>query len=217
MLANLFQGALNLFTGRRDRDHSENFSRSMYNLQRKHFLEDRKYEEGALNRLVNSARNAGISPLAAMGLPMQSTSFSPSTASSSSPASNFNLDTSASDVNKAQVRYLDAQTDFVRTQADASKVAMLKHATTVNKDNFHDLKDPTRLTRLRALGMDVDTSSMSDAEVLEQRYGELGGSILGLGNVPADAFTTAKNRIKKGSSIARKIMREYYNWLFNRK
>lgn len=189
---------------RKDRKASERYGLGMYNLQRKHFLEDRKYDEKYLSRLVSGAKEAGLHPLAALGVPMATTQFGGSAPSVSTPSSTvYDSPESDSSVNDAQVEHLKAQTDFVKEQAAASRLARLKEAMMINKDSFHEINEPQRTLRLKPFGINIDTANTTDAETLESRYGELGGSILGLGNIASDVYETLKRAIRRKLSTSK--------------
>lgn len=174
-------------------------NKEMYQMSRADYLADRKYDEQYLSRLVAGAKDAGLHPLAALGVnPAGGKTFVASGGNASSyPTQSGDIDISASRVNDAQIRNLDAQTDQIRAQTAATKLALTKNAMLSNKDNYHDLERPQRTTHIDPAGVPLDTFDSVDANTLEDRYGELGGSILGLANIPLDVAQTLYNVLKR--------------------
>lgn len=185
---------LNLATSRRDRDHAENTADRNYARSRADYLADREYDESYLTRLVKGAKDAGIHPLAALGVNGASgQSFHSPSSSVNAPSSNFGDPA----IRAATIRNLDAQTDSVKWQTAASKLALTKTYAASNNDGYHKISQPQRTDKLKLAGIPIETFESSDAQTLEDRYGEIGGSVAGLANLPLDVIQTIGKLIKK--------------------
>lgn len=197
---NLIEAGVNLVTSRRDRDHAENTADRNYARSRSDYLADRKYDEAYLSRLVKGAKDAGLHPLAALGVQTSGgPAFSGPSSSTSSPRANLRMrDRSSDAVNAAQARNLDAQTDLVKHQTAAAKLGLAKNASLASQDKQgRDLVNPQRHRKIDALGFPLDVAPTTDAESLESRYGELAGALLGAGNFPIDVAQTLVNKINR--------------------
>lgn len=186
-----------LLAGHLDRQAADDFNRSQreedYRTARMNLRQQRVFAKNSINWRVNDAIRAGIHPLAALGV--QATPFTPIhggggnqvyTGDSKSDAIRAVLDSREAE---SRTRLNNAQADMLETQARDSAIARM--AQDPNTDKFHNIVDPQRTPRLKIGGIPVKTfEGSTDAQTFEDRYGELGGSALGLLNIPADALNT---------------------------
>lgn len=174
------QDTVGFAVGRRDRDHAEHREDRM-------LREERQWQEDMMNsflqRRAKDAKKAGLHPLAALGAQVSS----PAISSGSPIQPNYPKfgDSGASRVNAAQARLLDKQADLIEQQVLDSQIARATQAATPEKFQVRQQARTGPVITL-PLGIDLQTAPTADAQVLEDRYGEIGGSLLGLGNIPAD-------------------------------
>lgn len=200
----LFDTALDLAVGRRDRDHAEHREDRLRYQDRQYFeadrKEQRKYDATALQRLRADAEAAGYHPLAALGGGQTvgpATSFmSQSYGSGGTPNFRSTIsDGGASEVNKAQANLLNKQVELIDQQILDSKVA--RAGVTPGK-LIEEIVNPQRTTHVSKGGILKSNPNFTDAESDEQRYGELMGALLGMVNLPADMFYTWFRNKKAG-------------------
>lgn len=160
---------------------------------RAHFLQDRAYQV-ALDRtkiqtMVKDANAAGLHPLAMVGSQISSpvlNSFQSNTPPSAIAQSNP-VDLAAIQLSDAQARLVNKQADFVDEQIADSRLARAKQAVTPDK-LIEDIVNPQRTSHVKIGGGTLSSNpAFSDAQTYEDRYGELGGALMGLLNLPADA------------------------------
>lgn len=187
------------FVGRRDRDHAEHREDARYAQDRSYFLKDRERAEHRadreIRRRVVDAKAAGLHPLTAMGINPASGSvhsFSPSQSTGGSTYyprySPVSAPTAPTELERAQARNLNAQTDLMIKQAQDSDWARIDQAITPDK-LIEELRNPQRTTHVKIAGIPLRSASgFSDAQTYEDRYGEVGGSAIGLANIPADVL-----------------------------
>jgi hypothetical protein len=202
---------------------------AMYNKQRRHFINDRAYnrkialsdrryaerrEASYFKRLAKGAKAAGFHPLSALGVnPSSGSSFVHGANDSFSPSSSgggysgasevsANVSLGGNRVEDAQVENLEASTELLRSQAEASKAKTAIQMLNASQDKpYTEVVNPTRTSHMDMFGGKLQSNpAFSDAEVLESRYGELGGSVLGLMNLPADLYMKAKQYLDEISN-----------------
>lgn len=160
---------------------------------------------------VRDAKAAGVHPLAALGA--QLGQYTPihggsgggfgATGDVAADAVRFaaaqiaemvaNLDES-----KSRTRLNNAQADLLAAQAAASTIARAVSPgtprPTPQSPPGHDVVNP-QFTPTISPGFSIRTNpNFSDAQSYEDRYGEVGGSIMGLMNIPADVLYEAAQR-----------------------
>lgn len=200
ILAQGISDTVNFFTGRREDRHDEAREDRFRVQDREWFRKDRRHAEEFARQFrdtellsrVRQASKSGIHPLAALGMsPSSGPAFTASQQPSSYPGSQPNfrmtpIDISALKLNEAQTRLLNSQANLFDEQAKDSAIARAVQQSTPDK-LVEDILPPNRTTHVNVAGMPVRSSpGFSDAQSYEDRYGELGGSIIGLGNIPAD-------------------------------
>lgn len=197
LLAQGIQDTTGHFVGRRDRDHGEHREDHFRAQDRLWFLRDRKHAERfasmEIQRRVRDAKAAGLHPLAALGVnPSSGVSFQHGSSNYQAPSTYYPkyspVDVSPpSTLEKAQARLMNAQASLFEKQALDSDMARIRQAVTPDK-LIEDLVNPQRTTHVK-VGVPVKSApAFSDAQTYEDRYGELGGSAMGLINIPADAL-----------------------------
>lgn len=194
----------------------------------------RLFAERGLRMRVADARAAGVHPLVALGAQLN-----PSSPVSGVGGSGPALDSGSRmgdavraagamiaesvarrDKEKAETRLLNAQADLVTQQAADSQVARITQGmqNDVVIPEFHDVQNPQHTPRLNVGGIPVKTAPTTDAQTFEDRYGEVGGSALGLINLPADIFWSIKEQVisdlKRDPGRVAREMRQFrsFNW-----
>lgn len=210
------------FVGRRDREHAEHREDRFRAQDRANFLGDRSHMERLdarkVRRMVADARAAGISPLAAMGAQLTSPAAVMSGGGSYAGSGDTSyprytpIDLGAARVNNAQAKLLEKQADLVDEQIADSRLARATQAYTPDK-MVEDIINPQRTSHVRYGGAKIQSNSyFSDAQTYEDRYGELGGSLLGLTNIPADIISNVVRSLSEAyghSSGSDPIYRTY--------
>lgn len=213
LLAQGIQDTTNFFTGRRDRGHAERREERFYARDRSTYLKDRAHNErlaqkyynldnpnSRVQRLIADARKAGVHPNAALGIGMSSpvTPGGQDTYQPSPSGSYFNDGAKAggnvaaivADMAeaKSRTRLNNANADILEQQAADAKIKLMTQAGNPGMvPEGHDARNPQFTKKTRQLGMNISSSpTSSDAQTFEDRYGELGGSVLGLANIPQD-------------------------------
>lgn len=156
-----------------------------------------KFAKKAIRWKVADAKAAGIHPLYALGA--NTVSYSPSSVGDVGPALSDmgnSIERSVAATSTSGGRVIDAlaleraglENDLLRAQIASVKVrTMAPHVGPAMPGMIPEvIKDPARLTGVN-IGAAIKSNPMfSDAQSYEDRYGELGGSMLGILNIPAD-------------------------------
>lgn len=204
LLAQGIQDTTSHFVGRRDRDHSEHRENKFRLEDRTNFLADRAHAEifdsSYFQRRAKDLKAAGLHPLAGLGAQVSGPIMAQQS-SSYGGGSGVNypryspVDLSSMEVNRAHALKLKAETNFIEQQTQDSIIA---RARSISPDKLvEDIHNPQRTTHVK-YGVPVRSApAFSDAQTYEDRYGELGGSVLGLGNIPADVLYSAFQVLKK--------------------
>lgn len=174
--------------------HQENRREDRFRLQDyNRFLEDRDYQSKYFDRLMADAKQHGLHPLSVLGHNVVGgPSFNPtsykgsgSNAAMGGPVADFRK---LNEVDKANIRHLDAQTEFVNEQAAASRMARGAQALAVTKPiqdaRGNIVQDPEAINRYTLpLGMGTirrDPANLrSSAQTLEDSSGEAASFVLG--------------------------------------
>lgn len=159
----------------------------------------REFAKHGLSWRVADARAAGLHPLAALGAQLSpftpvgsgGQTYSGSTKGDAIRAAGAAIAESIarSGKEKAETRLLNAQADLVTQQATDSQNARIAQAQVndVVHPEFHKVVDPQFTHRTKIAGFNIQSSPWgSDAQTMEDRYGELAGSVLGASNVLLD-------------------------------
>lgn len=175
--------------------------------------EDREAIYNSVAQKVKAARDWGVSPLFALGAP----TYSPS-----APVGNSNAPLGQAVANMGQdisravaagqtdaERALTAlalekaglENDYLRSQIASVRVRTMREAgpalpASVKPGSLLPAKsvDPQQTTGVNKIIGIHSNPYFSDAQSDEDRYGEIGGAVLGLGNIPADiGYTLWKN------------------------
>lgn len=163
----------------------------------------RQFAQHGIQWRVNDARAAGVHPLVALGAQLnQGTPTAIGTGNTGSAKGDAIRAAGAAiaeslarrDKEKAETRLLNAQADFTEQQAADSQLARMNQmqVNDVVVPEFHEVNDPQYTPRLNIGGIPIRTAPTTDAQTLEDRYGEFGGSALGLLNAPADLLYSLK-------------------------
>lgn len=175
--------------------------RSQQDVSRAQFHRDRAHQEAredsTFQRRVADANAAGLHPLAVLGAQISSPVVSYS--APYNPGSDSSVSISpAKSIDAAQTKLLDKQADLIDEQIKDARLDRVGRALTPDKvplppPNFGEKIVPPQ----RTSGYKTPWGSYlrrapwtSDAQTYEDAIGEVGGSILGLGNLPADIMYT---------------------------
>lgn len=187
---------------------SDDDRRFQYKMWKRNRDEQRIFAQNTLQWRTDDARRAGLHPLAAMGL--SSSSFSPvmgggsggvmSSRGDAVRAAGAQIAQMVADQKESESRTKlnTAQANLLEQQARDSAVAR------VNQLPVKDIFDPKFVRQqmtpgVSVGGIDVRTSPFSaDAQTYEDRYGELGGSLMGLMNIPFDVAHSIESYIRSG-------------------
>lgn len=154
----------------------------------------------AIEGKMQAAKEFGISPLYALGAPTISPAVS--VGGSSGPSLGQTISNMGSDVSRAVAagqteveRQLQALTldkarlenEYLSAQIASVRTRTVRESAPAIPGLIPEKVAPPQRTTGVNIGVPIDSNPyFSDAQSLEDRYGELGGSILGLGNLPAD-------------------------------
>lgn len=184
----------------------------------------REYAQHGIRWRINDGRAAGLHPLIAAGV--QPTPYSPvgdgGTVTGSAKGDGIRAagamlaeSLARSGREKAETRLLNAQADIYEQQGHDSQLARMKQlqVNDVVQDGYHDVNNPKRTTKLKFAGIPISTAPFSsDAQTFEDRYGEAGGAVLGLGNIPADVLQSLYELVEKlGSNKHRYVPESRFN------
>jgi len=164
LVSDILNTGLDIVGAKRDRNREDRF-RSQ---DRANFLRDRNHAEEFdsqyFQRRVADAKAAGLSPSAILGAQVSGPAFAHQAQGyqgHSRPGQLNLLDQSSVELNKAQIRKLDAETDLVRQQGQDSLQARLGQKTT-----------PEKFVRIP--GADIHSSDPAYfAQDEENKYGEI--------------------------------------------
>lgn len=163
----------------------------------------------ALRLRVEDAKAAGIHPLAALGAQMNLMAPAGGGAPSVSTGSGIPKDARGQAVQMAALEIgrmiADREESESRTQLNKAQAAALTAELALKNPgrgpkapDGHDVKNPQFTSHTKVLGKKIRSSPYgSDAETYETRYGELGGSLMGLTNIPLDLIYTVVNDISE--------------------
>lgn len=176
-------------------------------------IENRKAAYGAIQGKIQAADQFGISRLYALGAP----TGSPIASVGGEPSLSETVSRMGGDISRAvaagqtsEERALQAlalekaglENDYLRSQINSVNLRTMRESGPPMPgptDIFHKVVPPQRTDRLKIAGVPVRTAPAgSDAQTFEDRYGELGGSLLGLSNIPLDAAYTFWRWLKSG-------------------
>lgn len=157
----------------------------------------------ALRLRVQDAKAAGIHPLAALGAQMNLMAPSGGGVPSVSGGSGVPRDGKGRAVQMAALEVgrmiADREESESRTDLNKAQAAMLKAELDLKNPgrpphgsvpDGHEVNPPKFTPEMNVLGKRIRTAPTTDAQTYEDRYGELGGSLLGLTNIPADVLHT---------------------------
>lgn len=180
-------------------------------LQNRNFREQRNQNTHGLRRRVNDARAAGLHPLAALGA--QITPFTPvhggggsvytgdSMADAVRQAGSIAADSLQQDPeSESRTRLNNAQSAVLEAQA-ANRISPGAAPYPGAQDEIHEVVPPQRTGALSVGRPYLTNPHFSDAQTYEDRYGELGGSLLGLFNFPADLYQFIKDLVGEGDGM----------------
>lgn len=165
----------------------------------------------ALRLRVQDAKAAGIHPLAALGAQMNLMAPAGGGAPSVSGGSGIPRDAKGHAVQMAALEIgrmvADREESESRTELNKAQAAALKAELVLKNPGRgpnnpvpegHDVKNPQFTSHTKVLGKKIRSSPFgSDAETYETRYGELGGSLMGLTNIPLDLIYTVVKDISE--------------------
>lgn len=199
LLGSVASGVLNLFGQSKAQKNANQADERNIALQK-------QFAQEGVQWRVKDAVKAGIHPLAALGA--NTMSFSPVTAGASVPQKDFSfLRDMGQDIDRARMatagsasrgvaRIMEGLTlersslenDLLRSQIRRSNMVGPAMPGLIPEQ----VVDPQRTTGVN-FGVPIRSNpNFSDAQSNEDRYGELGGSILGLANIPADLYWAVK-------------------------
>lgn len=203
--------------GASNRDLTKAMFQADHRLQKQAFAFNKRLALEQLKRStmayrVRDARAAGIHPLVAAGVSMQPLSPVSSggtgipTFTGSAPGDAIAAmgqtvsdwiaratDKESLAQNRALTRRMEAEATLAEQQAADSLVARTVDRANVTQDGVppgHKLNEPQFTSQARVLGIPLKSGFSSDAQTFEDRYGEIGGSLMGLTNIPLDILTT---------------------------
>lgn len=163
--------------------------RQLFRNDRRH-LERR--EDTRLQRLVKDGTAVGLHPLAAIGAqavgPAATQFFSQPGYEGSGGSSDLRVGyKTESQLEKAQAELLQKQSDLIDEQILDSQIARLPKT----PELITDVVNPQRTSHVDIGGGKLKSNpGYSDAQSYEDRYGEIVGALMGILNLPADAFQT---------------------------
>lgn len=203
--AAVFSSFMNLWSDEIDRRHERRLQdrQNMFNSRQSELDRAMQYEfaRNGLSWRVADAKAAGLHPLAALGSQINSASpsgipgqFGGGSAKSDgmrAAAQQISQIMAEKEETQSRTELNRAQADLLKQQAEDSKMARAVQLSNAVQDGdaVHKLVEPQRTPKLMVGGVPIKTfPGGSDAQTFEDRYGELGGSVLGLTNIPADAL-----------------------------
>jgi hypothetical protein len=189
--------------------------RSTANQNAQNVAYQKEFAQKGVQWKVEDAKKAGLHPLYALGA--NTTSFSPVPVTGS--ATGDAIARGASNVVKSmsQAKMNKLQTDLVEAQIQESRsrsIAALAQAKATNAEADFVTKQAIesahrRDTQIKVNGIPIDKDpDWSDTQDVEDRIGDVGGAIYGLGVLGADVVNTTVNRARafhnKMEDIAKK-------------
>lgn len=194
---------------RRSTAEANEFTAHQANLDRRL---QREFAQYGVRWRVADARAAGLHPLAALGIQTNAATPAGQMGQASSGSAKGDAIRAAgaalaeslarADRDKAEVRLLNAQADVTEQQYRESVASRATQGISndVSVPEFHDVKNPQFTPHVKIGAMLDSAPWISDAQTIEDRYGELAGALSGAVILPSDVLYTAG---KKASAAAK--------------
>lgn len=172
---------------------------------RKNLIEQRKYDRDRFVRLSEDAKKAGIHPLYAMGAGTTSSAIQ-----TTPRVPTAKPDIGRSIAQMGQQEFTGLQKELLTAQINGVKIDNVTKAHELEMDFGKSVKPaPTNSNDMKIGGHAVKKNKeWSDAQIIEDRYGDVVSWAYGLGVVGADLYTAIKNKYDAPDGDIKKIMKE---------